>query len=89
MQTSEVTLVIPAYNEEESLRQFLPELLAFYEEQQAQLVVVNDCSKDRTGAMLDEAAEDIEISRAIFEHRFPNLERRASPNQNQDAFGKK
>ena len=27
MQTSEVTLVIPAYNEEESLRQFLPELL--------------------------------------------------------------
>ena len=36
----------------------------------------------------DEAAEDIEISRAIFEHRFPNLERRASPNQNQDAFGK-
>ena len=36
----------------------------------------------------DEAAEDIEISRAVFEHRFPNLERRASPNQQQDAFGK-
>ena len=37
----------------------------------------------------DEAAEDIEISRAALEHRFPDLERRASPNQNQDAFGKK
>ena len=36
-----------------------------------------------------EAAEDIEISRAALEHRFPNLEKRASPNQNQDAFGGK
>ena len=36
----------------------------------------------------DEAAEDIEISRAALEHRFPNIEKRASPNQNQDAFGK-
>ena len=29
MPTSELTLVVPAYNEEASLRQFLPELLAF------------------------------------------------------------
>ncbi len=36
----------------------------------------------------DEAAEDIEISRAALEHRFPNIEKRASPNRNQDAFGK-
>ena len=37
----------------------------------------------------DEAAEDIEISRAALERRFPNIEKRASPNANQDAFGGK
>lgn len=63
MAIPELTLVVPAYNEEESLRQFLPELLAFCEEQQAQLVVVNDCSKDRTGAMLDEAAASHDFMR--------------------------
>ncbi len=36
----------------------------------------------------DEALEDIEISRAALDRRFPALARRASPNQRQDAFGK-
>lgn len=36
----------------------------------------------------DEAEEDIEISLAAIEHRFPNLEKRSSPNQDQAAFGK-
>jgi hypothetical protein len=35
-----------------------------------------------------EAAEVIEISRAALERRFPNLEKRQSPNQDQAAFGK-
>lgn len=56
MANPELTLVVPAYNEEESLRQFLPELLDFCEQHNAQLVIVNDCSKDGTGALLDEAA---------------------------------
>ncbi len=34
-----------------------------------------------------EAEEDIEISMAAIEHRFPDLERRASPNEGQAAFG--
>ena len=34
-----------------------------------------------------EAQEDIEISLAAIEHRFPDLERRASPNEGQAAFG--
>ena len=34
-----------------------------------------------------EAEEDIEISLAAIEHRFPNLEKRSSPNTNQAAFG--
>ena len=36
----------------------------------------------------DEAEEDIEISLAAIEHRFPDLEKRGSPNQEQAAFGK-
>ncbi len=35
----------------------------------------------------DEAEEDIEISLAALEHRFPNLEKRSSPSQKQAAFG--
>lgn len=35
----------------------------------------------------DEAEEDIEISFAALEHRFPNLEKRSSPVQDQAAFG--
>lgn len=37
----------------------------------------------------DEVHEDIEISLAAIERRFPNLERRGSPNSNQAAFGDK
>ncbi|MDR2648212.1 MAG: hypothetical protein LBB94_00610 [Clostridiales bacterium] len=37
----------------------------------------------------DEAREDIEISLAAMEGRFPDLERRSSPNNEQDAFGKR
>ncbi len=36
-----------------------------------------------------EAEEDIEISLAALEHRFPLIGRRSSPNQQQDAFGAK
>ena len=35
----------------------------------------------------DEVHEDVEISFAALENRFPNLERRASPNNKQKAFG--
>jgi hypothetical protein len=36
----------------------------------------------------EEAEEDVEISLAAIERRRPDIEKRASPNQNQDAFGK-
>ena len=63
MQTSDLTLVVPAYNEEASLRQFLPELLQFCAQHRSQLVIVDDCSTDGTGAMLDEAAASHEFLR--------------------------
>ena len=63
MQTSELTLVVPAYNEETSLQQFLPELLDFCTAHEAQLVIVDDCSEDGTGRMLDQTAESHDFLR--------------------------
>ncbi|MCB0754825.1 MAG: glycosyltransferase family 2 protein [Flavobacteriales bacterium] len=45
---SALTIIIPAYNEEESLSVLMPELLSFVQRNNMQLVVVNDGSKDRT-----------------------------------------
>ena len=50
---------------------------------------IRDCDMVTVGCTHpDEAAEDIEISRAALERRFPDIEKRASPNAHQDAFGK-
>lgn len=49
---------------------------------------LRDCDMVTVGCFDErEAAEVIEISRAALEHRYPDLERRQSPNQNQAAFG--
>ncbi|MCL2363517.1 MAG: hypothetical protein FWC71_02510 [Defluviitaleaceae bacterium] len=49
---------------------------------------LRDCDMVTAGAHLaDEVYENIEISRAFFDRRFPELEKRASPNMNQSAFG--
>ncbi|MCL2188021.1 MAG: hypothetical protein FWC16_03100 [Defluviitaleaceae bacterium] len=46
------------------------------------------CDMVTVGAHLpQEVYENIEISRAFFEGRYPDLEKRASPNMNQSAFG--
>ena len=49
----DLTLVLPAYNEEGALPEILPELLKFSDEKGCQLVIVNDGSKDRTREILD------------------------------------
>lgn len=57
---SSLSLVVPAYNEEESLTQVLPGILAHCREHGWKLIVVNDGSRDRTGAILDgQAASDV------------------------------
>jgi hypothetical protein len=49
---------------------------------------LRDCDMVTAGCFDEhEAAEVIEISRAALERRFPDLERRQSPNQDQAAFG--
>ena len=51
---------------------------------------IRDCDMVTVGCTHpSEAEEDIEISLAALEHRFPEIGKRASPNQNQDAFGGK
>lgn len=48
----ELSIVIPAYNEEENLRIILPDLLAFAEERNWQVVITNDGSRDHTKEVL-------------------------------------
>lgn len=48
----ELTIVIPAYNEEENLKIILPELIAFVEKRNWKLIITNDGSKDNTKAVL-------------------------------------
>jgi len=49
-----LTIVIPAYNEEDSLKALLPELVEFVTEHGFQLIVVNDGSSDSTLSVLKE-----------------------------------
>ena len=49
---------------------------------------LRECDMVTVGAYrVDEVYENIEISRAAFERRFPGIEKRSSPNPNQGAFG--
>jgi hypothetical protein len=49
---------------------------------------LRDCDMVTVGAFReDEVYEDIEISMAALEHRFPDIGKRSSPNQEQAAFG--
>ena len=53
-----LTIIIPAYNEEESLKELLPELIAFARQQGFQLIVVNDGSSDGTLEVLKQQKPD-------------------------------
>lgn len=50
--TPSLTLVIPAYNEEENLKIILPELLTFVKARNWRIVITNDGSKDDTREVL-------------------------------------
>lgn len=53
---SNLTIVIPAYNEEETLPSVLDELSEFCKQTQVQVIIVNDGSKDQTAQILLNAA---------------------------------
>lgn len=50
---NDLTIVIPAYNEEIALDSFLPELMVFCETRGCKLIIVNDGSKDNTREILN------------------------------------
>jgi len=56
-----LTIVIPAYNEEGSLVDFLPQLISFIQERKFKAIIVNDGSKDKTADILKSYSEHIEI----------------------------
>ena len=54
---NDLTIVIPAYNEEQALASFLPELIDFCRKNACRLIIVNDGSKDGTKALLNNYAD--------------------------------
>lgn len=55
----EVSVIVPAYNEEDTIREVIERLLAL--PLRLEVVVVNDGSTDKTGAIIDEFAAQITI----------------------------
>jgi glycosyltransferase involved in cell wall biosynthesis len=53
-----LTIIVPAYNEEEALRTFLPELLRYCREHGCHLIVVNDGSIDGTRGVIEPYRSD-------------------------------
>ena len=49
----ELTIIIPAYNEEENLKIILPDLLDFVNKHNWKIIITNDGSKDHSKAYLD------------------------------------
>jgi len=54
---NDLTIVIPAYNEEQSLTVFLPELVSYCQTNGCRLIIINDGSRDNTRALLHQYAE--------------------------------
>lgn len=61
----EISIVVPAYNEETSIRRTIESLLALdYPADRRQILIVSDCSTDRTDAIVAEYADrGIELQR--------------------------
>jgi glycosyltransferase involved in cell wall biosynthesis len=53
-----LSVIIPAYNEEHSLKKYLPEVIVFCRQKNYKLIVVNDGSKDQTAKVLAEYTND-------------------------------
>lgn len=55
---NDLTIIVPVYNEEASLRVLIPELLGFCDDNKFDLIVVNDGSVDDTKKILNEYGSD-------------------------------
>jgi glycosyltransferase involved in cell wall biosynthesis len=50
----DLTIVIPAYNDEQALLSFLPKVIQYCQENECRLIVVNDGSRDGTSVLLNQ-----------------------------------
>jgi glycosyltransferase involved in cell wall biosynthesis len=57
----DLTLIIPAYNEEDSIPVFLPQVLVFAKENKFRIIVINDGSKDKTSSLLSTYEEEAHL----------------------------
>ncbi|HOV10256.1 MAG TPA: glycosyltransferase family 2 protein [Bacteroidales bacterium] len=64
----QLTIIIPAYNEESSLKSFLPEVITFCGQHSYSLIVVDDGSRDKTYETLKELTANVDFVR-IFHHK--------------------
>lgn len=55
---TDLTIIVPAYNEAESLKTFFPELIDFATNHKCRIVLVNDGSTDSTKEVLDTKANE-------------------------------
>jgi len=60
-----LTIIIPAYNEEESLKIFLPQLIEFCETKSFHLIVVNDGSTDNSKNIITEIFKEYSFVKLI------------------------
>ena len=54
----DLTIIIPAYNEAESLKSYLPELVSYCNQERCLLIIVNDGSRDETANVLKNYANE-------------------------------
>jgi len=66
-QTKLLSVIVPVYNEEENLTEFVDRLMPVLEEldQAFEIIIVNDGSKDKSGAILDEMASENSAIRIV------------------------
>lgn len=64
-----LTIVIPVYNEEASLLDFLPEVLSHCKSKSYNLITVNDGSKDRSLKILEDFQKKSELNFFIISHK--------------------
>ena len=65
----QLTIVIPCFNEEESISQFFPELLSFAKEHSFLVIVVDDGSSDHSRERLEEIAREQSVLTVLHHKR--------------------
>ena len=62
---SHLTLIMPAYNEAESLQIFLPSVISFCIQNSFELIVINDGSQDNTPKVLEDFSQKHEVLKVL------------------------